>query len=81
MTIRISTADEERVDLCVDGDIYQEHAECLRDMMLSQARRGIKRMDIKLCHAYYINSKGQQCLQEMKKILKAQGVAVTLQTN
>ncbi|MCE5287338.1 MAG: hypothetical protein LLG02_16045 [Pelosinus sp.] len=81
MTIKINTEDEERVHLCVDDDIYQEHAECLRDMIFSQARRGIKSMDIKLCRAYYINSEGQKYLQEMKIILKNQGVIVLLQTN
>jgi hypothetical protein len=80
VTVKID-ADEEKVDLRVDGDIYQEHAECLRDMALSHARRGIKNMDIELCHTYYINSKGRQCLWEMKKYLEDQGVLVTLKTS
>lgn len=80
MTVRIDT-DEEKADLCIDGDIYQEHAECLRDMVLSQARRGIKSMEIKLCDTYYINSSGRQCLREMKEVLEAQGIFVNLETN
>lgn len=80
MTVTID-AYEESVDVCVKGDIYHEHAECLRDMILSHARRGIKSMDIELCHTYYINSKGQKCLKEMKKSLEAQGVLVSLKMN
>ncbi|TWH46674.1 hypothetical protein [Sporomusa sp. KB1] len=75
MTLQIRS-NEEKVDLLIEGDIYEEHAECLRDMTFSYARRGIKKLDIQLCSTYYISSKGKQCLRLMKDTLDGQGVQV-----
>lgn len=80
MTIKIN-ANEKQLGLLIVGDIYQEHAECLCDMIFSHAKRGIRIMDIQLFHTYYINGKGKQCLLEMKKTLESQGVMVTLHTS
>lgn len=77
MTVQISS-DGRKVKVCVDGDIYEEHAECLKDMTFSYARRGIKKLDIQLCSTYYISSKGQQCLRFMQARLGRQGVQVSI---
>ncbi len=80
MTIQISS-NEKKVDLLVDGDIYEEHAECLKDMTLSYVKRGIKKLDIQLCSTYYISAKGQQCLRCMRDRLGGQGVQVSFKPN
>lgn len=80
MTVRISS-DEKTVNLFVDGDIYEEHAECLKHMTLAYARRGIKNLEIQLCSAYYISAKSQQCLRFMRDRLCGQGVRVSFKPN
>jgi len=75
LTLQINS-DEEKVDLLIDGDIYDEHAEFLRDMSFSYARRGIKNLDIQFGSTYYISSKGQQCLRVMREVLGRQGMQV-----
>ncbi len=73
MTVRMDCG-EKCVSFYVEGDIYDEHAECLRDMINSYVRRGIKDLDLKLCTTYYISKNGQQCLQRLKDRLENQGV-------
>ena len=79
MTVQIE-ADENYVDVNVDGDIYQECAECLREMLYHQAKRGVKKIAISFSHAYYINAHGRKCLSEMKYALESQGIAVDFQS-
>lgn len=76
MTVRINS-DEKKVNMVIDGDIYEEHAQCLRDMTFSYARRGIKKLDIQLHSTYYISTRGQQCLRRMRDRLGCQGVQVS----
>jgi|GEM_PF-2884992 hypothetical protein len=73
MTVRIDS-DEKCVSFYIEGDIYDEHAECLNDMITSHVRRGIKDLDIKLCDTYYISRRGRQCLQGLKDVLGRQGL-------
>lgn len=80
MTLQINS-NEEKVDLLIDGDIYEEHAEFLRDMSFSYARRGIKKMDIQLGCTYYISSQGQKCLRVMRETLGRQGIQVSFKPN
>lgn len=80
MTLQINS-DEEKIDLLIDGDIYDEHAEFLRDMTLTYARRGIKEMDIRLCSTYYISTKSQQYLRGIRDSLTGQGVKVSFSPN
>lgn len=76
MTVQIK-CNEKCVSFHIKGDIYDEHAECLRDMVNSQVRRGIKDLEIQLCSTYYISQNGQQCLQGLKERLGCQGVCLT----
>lgn len=75
MTVQIE-ADENYVDVSVDGDIYQDCAECLQAMLYTQAKRGVKKIAVSFSHVYYINSHSQKCLNEMKYALESQGIAV-----
>ena len=73
MTVRMD-CDETCASFYIEGDIYDEHAECLVGMIHSYVRRGIKDLEIKLCDTYYISSKGQEYLQVLKNTLGDQGV-------
>lgn len=75
MTVQMD-CDEKCVSFHIEGDIYDEHAECLCDMVNSQVRRGIKDLEIQLCATYYISRRGQQCLQGLKDTLGNQGVCL-----
>jgi len=70
-------SDEQCVSFQIEGDIYDEHAECLCDMINSQVRRGIKDLEIQLSATYYISTRGQQCLQGLKNMLGSQGVCLS----
>lgn len=76
MTVKMD-CDEKCVSFYVEGDIYDEHAECLRDMVNSQVQRGIKELEIQLCGAYYISTGGQRCLHGLKNKLGNQGVCLS----
>lgn len=80
MTLQVNS-DEEKVDLLIDGDIYEEHAEFLRDMSFSYARRGMKKMEIQLKSTYYISLKGRQCLSIMRETLGRQGIQIAFKPN
>ena len=73
MTVQMDY-DEKCASFYIEGDIYDEHAECLCDMINSYVQRGIKDLDIKICDTYYISGKGQQCLQHLKDTLGDRGV-------
>lgn len=80
MTVSIE-ARGQNVDLQVDGDIYEEHAECLREMAFCHVRRGMKRLDIHFGETYYISRQGMQCLRETLHALECQGVTVSVQSS
>jgi len=73
MTVKMD-CDEQGVCFQIEGDIYEEHAECLCSMVNSQVQRGIKELEIQLFATYYISSRGQQCLQGLKDMLGNQGI-------
>ena len=73
MTVKMDY-DEKCASFYIEGDIYDEHAECLRDMINSYVRRGARDLDLQLCTTYYISKNGQQCLQRLKDNLGSQGV-------
>jgi len=79
MTVQIDWR-EQRVNLHVHGDIYEEQAECLCDMAYSHVRRGIKQLDIKLGATYYISGKGQRCLEQLQDTMARQGVQVSFES-
>jgi len=76
MTVKMD-CDEQGVCFQIEGDIYDEHAECLCGMVNSQVRRGIKDLEIQLSATYYISSRGQQCLQGLKEMLGNQGICLS----
>lgn len=78
MTVQIRI-EEESFALQVAGDIYEEQAECLKNIFLHQAGNGAKKMEISFCDTYYMNCQGKRCLKEMKTELERQGVEVSLQ--
>ena len=80
MTVSIKL-ENKKVALKVDGDVYEEDAECLKGIFLQQAESGVKNMELSFCDTYYMNCKGKRCLQEMKAELKDQGVELSLQLN
>ncbi|MBC8015811.1 MAG: hypothetical protein H7X79_08715 [Sporomusaceae bacterium] len=73
MTIKMD-CDEKCVSFHIEGDIYDEHAECLCDMINSQVLRGIKDLEIQLRGTYYISRGGQRSFQRLKNKLGIQGV-------
>jgi hypothetical protein len=77
MTVQIDWH-EQGVKFQVHGDIYEEQAECLHDMVQSHVRRGIKAVDIELCTTYYISRKGQQCLRRLQNAIGCCDVRVSL---
>lgn len=76
MTVRMD-CDEKCVSFYIKGDIYDEHAECLREMINSHVRRGIKDLAVTLCTTYYISTEGQRCLQRLKDTLGQEGVCLS----
>ena len=78
MTVKIRM-EEDRFALQVDGDIYEEQAECLKNIFLHQAGYGAKKMEIRFCDTYYMNCKGKECLKEMQKELEGKGIEVSMQ--
>lgn len=78
MTVSIKL-ENDRFALQVDGDIYEEQADCLKNIFLHQAGNGAKNMELRFCDTYYMNCKGKQCLKEMQKELERQGVEVSMQ--
>lgn len=73
MTVQIDWH-EQGVKLHVHGDIYEEQAACLRDIVQAHVRRGIKEVDVELCATYYISRKGRQYLRGLQR----QGIQVSL---
>jgi len=76
VTVKI-VSQEQRVGLYIDGDIYDEHAESIKEIALLHARRGIKDVEIRLGTTYYISKNGQEYLFDMTSILEKQGVRVS----
>lgn len=79
MTVQIDWG-EQVVNMRVHGDIYEEQAECLRDMALSHVRRGIRELDIKLCATYYISCEGRKRLEGMRAAIESKGVHVSVRS-
>lgn len=76
MTVEMD-CNEEEVSLQVEGDIYDEHAQCLCDMVNCQVWRGMKEVNIELCSTCYISKNGQMCFKKMNAMLAEQGVRVS----
>ena len=76
MTIEMD-CNEYEVMLQVEGDIYDEHAQCLRDMVNGQVCRGMKEVNIEFCRRCYISKNGQICLKTMNEILTQKGIKVS----
>lgn len=76
MTVQMDCNDEE-VSLQVEGDIYDEHAQCLRDMVNCQVWRGMKKISIELCATCYVSKNGEMCLKKMNEILGKKGIEVS----
>lgn len=64
----------------VDEIVYEEQAECLRDIVNSHVQRGMEELDIELCATYYISRKGQECLRGLNDVLVGKGVQVSFKS-
>lgn len=78
MTVQINW-EENRLSLRVAGDIYEEQAECLRDIVYNRVRRGIEELNIQLCASSYISMCGQRSLVGLCDSLGCSGVRVNFQ--
>lgn len=76
MTVEMECNDQE-VFLNIEGDIYDEHAQCLQDMVNCQVWRGMKEVNIQLCSTCYISKNGQQCFKKMNDHLRKKGVKLS----
>lgn len=76
MTVEME-CNEQEVFLQIEGDIYDEHAQCLQDMVNCQVWRGMKEVNIQFCSTCYISKNGQQCFKKMNDHLLGKGVKVS----
>lgn len=79
MTVQMD-CNQEELSLQVEGDIYDEHAQCLRDMVNCQVWRGMKEVNIQFCDNCYISKNGQICLKKMNDILAEKGIKISFKS-
>lgn len=77
MTVSLEL-DAEKVALSIDGDLYLEHAECLRDMACYHASRGIRCFEFHFCQTYYVDAQSTACLRKMKQDFERNGICVAM---
>lgn len=76
MTLNIEWGSK-RVNMAVNGDIYEEQAQCVSDIVHSHIRRGAKVINVNLGTTYYISNKGKQCLQIIQETATYQGTRLS----
>ncbi|SMC86555.1 STAS domain-containing protein [Sporomusa malonica] len=73
------TIDSQQIRLCIEGDIYREHAEVLQAIIGDRVRDGSRLIYLNMVGVYYIDCKGLQTLANLRTQLLNKGVSLVFE--